>query len=162
MSERVLWPRGRRTVTARPVAPRLDTLAGKTVAQLWDDLFRGDEIFPMLEEELARRETVELRVSQSNSEGEIVDAIHSALDWADAIVINPAAYTHTSIAIRDAIQAVRLPTVEVHLSNLHAREEFRHVSRTAPVCVGQVSGFGTDSYLLGLLAAKWAVERMRR
>src|SRR5262245_11539962 len=114
-------------------------------------------------EELARREGLQLRITQSNAEGEIIAAIHSALDWqADAILINPAAYTHTSVAIRDAIKAVRLPTVEVHLSNLYSREEFRHTSRIAPVSIGQISGFGTDSYLLGLMAAKWAVERMRR
>lgn len=113
-------------------------------------------------EELARQEGLELRVTQSNAEGAILEAIHGALGWADAIVINPAAYTHTSVAIRDAVQAVRLPTVEVHLSNLSAREEFRHTSLISPVCVGQISGFGKDSYLLGLMAAKWTVERMRR
>jgi 3-dehydroquinate dehydratase-2 len=113
-------------------------------------------------EELGRREHMELRISQSNDEGAIVEAVHGALGWADAIVINPAAYTHTSVAIRDAIQAVRVPTVEIHLSNLYARESFRHDSLVAPVCVGQISGFGTESYLLGLMAAKWAVERMRR
>jgi len=113
-------------------------------------------------EELARREGMELRITQSNSEGGMLDAIHAALDWADAIVINPAAYTHTSVAIRDAVQAVRLPTVEVHLSNLSAREEFRHTSLISPVCVGQISGFGKESYLLGLLAAKWTLEQTRR
>src|SRR5262249_17857857 len=113
-------------------------------------------------EDLARRESVELRIIQANGEGAIVEAVHSALDWADAIMSKPAAYTHASGAIRDAVQAVRLPTVEVHLSNLYAREEFRHTSRIAPVSIGQISGFGTDSYLLGLMAAKWAVERMRR
>jgi 3-dehydroquinate dehydratase-2 len=113
-------------------------------------------------EELARQEGLELRVTQSNAEGAILEAIHGALGWADAIVINPAAYTHTSVAIRDAVQAVRLPTVEVHLSNLSAREEFRHTSLISPVCVGQISGFGKESYLLGLMAAKWTVERMRR
>jgi 3-dehydroquinate dehydratase-2 len=113
-------------------------------------------------EDLARREGIEVRITQSNAEGTIIEAIHGALDWADAIVINPAAYTHTSVAIRDAIKAIRLPTVEVHLSNLYSREEFRHTSLISPVCVGQISGFGTDSYLLGLVAAKWAVERLRR
>ena len=113
-------------------------------------------------EALAAREGLELRVSQSNSEGAIIDAIHSALDWADAIVINPGAYTHTSVAIRDAISAVRLPTVEVHMSNVHRREPFRHHSYVSPVVVGQVVGFGVDSYLLGLLAAKRTVEEMRR
>src|SRR5262249_2642822 len=79
-------------------------------------------------EELARHEGMELRITQSNAEGAILDAIHEALDWADAIVINPAAYTHTSVAIRDAIKAVRLPSIEVHLSNTGAREEFRQTS----------------------------------
>jgi 3-dehydroquinate dehydratase-2 len=113
-------------------------------------------------EDLARQESLELRISQSNSEGAIIDVIHGALDWADAVVINPGAYTHTSVAIRDAIAAVRLPTVEVHLSNVHRRESFRHHSYISPVVVGQVVGFGVDSYLLGLLAAKRTVEEMRR
>jgi 3-dehydroquinate dehydratase-2 len=105
---------------------------------------------------------LELRIVQSNHEGGIVDAIHDALTWAQAIVINPAAYSHTSVAIRDAIAAVRLPTVEVHLSNIHRREPFRHRSLISPVVIGQVAGFGTGSYLLGLMAAKWAVEGIQR
>ncbi|MBM3458367.1 MAG: type II 3-dehydroquinate dehydratase [Armatimonadetes bacterium] len=112
--------------------------------------------------QLAQEENLELRIQQSNSEGEIVTFIHGALDWADAILINPAGYTHTSVAIRDAIAAVRLPTVEVHLSNVHRREPFRHHSYVSPVVVGQVVGFGVNSYLLGLLAAKRTVEEMRR
>jgi 3-dehydroquinate dehydratase II len=113
-------------------------------------------------EDLAVKEGVELRVIQSNSEGAIIDTIHAALDWADAILINPGAYTHTSVAIRDAISAVRLPTVEVHMSNVHRREPFRHHSYVSPVVVGQIVGFGADSYLLGLIAAKRTVEEMRR
>lgn len=113
-------------------------------------------------QDLARVESLELRIMQSNHEGAIIDAIHEALDWADAVVINPGAYTHTSVAIRDAIAAVRLPTVEVHLTNVHRRESFRHHSYLSPVVVGQVVGFGVDSYLLGLLAAKRTVEEMRR
>ena len=90
---------------------------------------------------------------QSNLEGELVTWIQSAKGSFDAIVLNAAAYTHTSIALRDAIAAVAVPTIEIHLSNIHAREEFRHKSVIAPVCRGQISGFGAQSYLSGLLAA---------
>lgn len=102
---------------------------------------------------MATAHQVELEIMQSNHEGEIVDKIGQSYQQVDAIVINPGAYTHTSIAIRDAVAAVGIPTIEVHLSNIHAREEFRHHSFIAPVCAGQISGFGADSYLLGLRAA---------
>jgi 3-dehydroquinate dehydratase II len=103
---------------------------------------------------LAQEHSVELATLQSNHEGDIVDAIGKATqDGFGAIVINPAGYTHTSVAIRDALASVKVPAVEVHLSNIYRREEFRHHSMVAPVAVGQVSGFGVQSYVLGLLAA---------
>jgi 3-dehydroquinate dehydratase-2 len=96
---------------------------------------------------------LEIRIVQSNHEGEIVETIQNARHWADVIIINPAAYTHTSVAIRDALSAVSIPSIEVHLSNIHAREGFRQSSHVSPVAVGQVVGFGKYSYLLALKAA---------
>ena len=95
---------------------------------------------------------VEVDFYQSNIEGELVNSIQSAKNKYDGIVINPAAYTHTSVAIRDALLAVQIPAVEIHLSNIHTREEFRKTSLTAPACIGQITGFGANSYKLGLIA----------
>ena len=107
-------------------------------------------------QKVARKLGVELEFFQSNHEGDLVDRIGNAKkEGVDGIVINPAAYTHTSIAIRDAIEGVSLPAVEIHLSNIHAREEFRHVSMTAPVCIGQIAGLGPDGY-------EWALRAMVR
>ena len=109
------------------------------------------DIDAALEQEASAR-GVTLRILQSNHEGVLIDAIHEMRQWADGILINPGAFTHYSYALRDAIAAVGLPCVEVHLSNIHAREPFRHTSVIAPVCRGQIIGFGLQSYLLGLTA----------
>ena len=94
----------------------------------------------------------QVKIKQSNSEGEMVSFIGEAKDWTDALIINPAAYTHTSVAIRDAILAVGIPAVEVHLSNIYQREGFRQKSLVAGVCRGQIAGFGLQSYILALEA----------
>ena len=111
-----------------------------------------ENINAMLADE-ARMLGIEVKILQSNVEGDLVNAIQDAASWADAIIINPAAYTHTSVALRDAIAAVAVPTIEVHLSNVYAREPFRHHSYIAPVAMGQITGFGSESYRLALHAA---------
>jgi len=104
-------------------------------------------------EKKAKEMGMEIKIVQSNHEGEIVDTIQHSLNWAECIIINPAAYTHTSVAIRDALSAISIPTIEVHLSNIYKREDFRQKSFMAPVVAGQISGFGENSYYLALEAA---------
>ena len=102
--------------------------------------------------QIAQKQGVVLKVFQSNQEGEIVSEIGNNIDWANGILINPAAYTHTSIAIRDALSAINLPVIEIHLSNIYEREDFRHHSYVSPIAVGVISGFGNYSYELALNA----------
>ncbi|MFQ5792716.1 MAG: type II 3-dehydroquinate dehydratase [Acidobacteriota bacterium] len=118
-----------------------------------------------LEEEVRRvAETrgVEVQFFQSNQEGVLIDRLHQARDWADAVLLNGGGLTHTSVSLRDAVVAVGVPVIEIHLSNVHARERFRHRSLIAPVAVGQIVGFGPFSYLLGLEAAIHVVKQKGR
>ena len=110
---------------------------------------------------VAEQNNIEIEFFQSNLEGEIVDRLQECLGEADGIIINPAAYTHTSIAIRDAIAAIQIPTVEVHLSNIYQREEFRHKSLTAPVCAGQIAGFGPFSYHLAMVSIMQIMNELK-
>jgi 3-dehydroquinate dehydratase-2 len=164
--------RGAPAVPARAAAPavtaiRVCVLHGPNLNLLGsrDPAVYGTTTLAEIDAELTHRAAARnalVRSAQSNVEGELVTLIQKAKAWADAIVINPGGYTHTSVAIRDAIDAVELPAVEVHLSNIHAREPFRHGSLTAAKCIGQICGFGAQSYYLGLDAALGHVEATRR
>ncbi len=121
----------------------------------------GDESLAAINERLAekgRELGAELDFFQSNHEGALIDKLHESRGVYSAVILNAGAYTHYSVAIRDAIAAIKLPVIEVHLSNIHAREEFRHTSVISPVCKGQISGFGAYSYTLALYAAVEAVR----
>jgi 3-dehydroquinate dehydratase II len=127
--------------------PNLNLL-GKREPEVYGNL-TVEEIDRRLEalgEELA----LSVRSYQSNVEGLLIDTLHEARGWADGVVFNPGGYTHTSVALRDAVSAIGIPVIEVHLSNVHAREEFRRTSLIAPVCLGSISGFGWRSYTLAL------------
>ncbi len=130
--------------------PNLNLL-GKREPDIYGEITIG-QINKRLQD-LAKKKKAKIDIFQSNHEGEIVDKIQNAKNKYTALLINPAAYTHTSVAIRDAILATNIPTVEVHLSNIYSREDFRHTSLVASVVKGQISGFGIDSYLYGLQAA---------
>jgi len=110
-----------------------------------------DDINARLAEE-ARKLAAEVTCKQSNHEGTLIDALHDAREWAGGVIFNPGGYTHTSVALRDAVAAIGIPVVEVHLSNVYAREEFRHKSLLSAVCAGKITGFGWKSYILGLKA----------
>ncbi len=101
---------------------------------------------------------LEVRAYQSNGEGALIDALHEAREWASGVVFNPGGYTHTSVALRDAVAAIGIPVIEVHLSHVDAREDFRRRSLISPVCVGKISGFGWRSYLLALTEMAWRLE----
>jgi len=129
--------------------PNLNLL-GTRETEVYGSMTLGDINAKLIE--LGEELGVKIKCIQSNHEGALIDALHDARIWANGVVFNPGGYTHTSIALRDAISAIQIPVIEVHLSNVYAREEFRHVSMISAVCKGKVVGFGWRSYTLGLRA----------
>ena len=129
--------------------PNLNLL-GKREPEIYGSMTLGDINMTLIE--LGKESGVELKCVQSNHEGALIDALQDAQMWANGVIFNPGGYTHTSIALRDAITAIGIPVIEVHLSNVYAREEFRHTSMISAVCKGKIVGFGWRSYSLGLKA----------
>jgi len=129
--------------------PNLNLL-GTREPEIYGSMMLGDINTRLIE--LGKESGTDLKCFQSNHEGALIDALHDAREWADGVVLNPGGYTHSSIALRDAVTACGIPVVEVHLSNVYAREEFRHSSMISAVCIGKIVGFGWRSYELGLKA----------
>jgi 3-dehydroquinate dehydratase II len=129
--------------------PNLNLL-GRREPEIYGSLTLGDINTKLIE--LGKALNAELKCFQSNHEGALIDALQDAQMWANGVIFNPGGYTHTSVALRDAISAIEIPVVEVHLSNIYVREEFRHVSMISAVCRGKITGFGWRSYELGLRA----------
>lgn len=130
--------------------PNLNLL-GKREPDIYGNMTLND-INDKIKSEFSNKKEISFEFYQSNIEGEIINKLHESIGKIDGIVINAGAYTHTSLAIADAIKAINIPTVEVHMSNIYSREDFRHKSFLSPCCIGQISGFGDYSYILGVFA----------